>query len=304
MNGNLIELPTKHHSRPSAPVLAVALALALAGVAAGQGEAADFLTPPADAAKFPSGIFSQVVTAGSGEVYPSEFHLIAMHFVGFSPQGDKLYSSYDKGKAMVLNLHSAFQPWREALERMVAGEKRRIWLPPHLVATGRGPQGASIFELELVALKRVPSPPDNLEQAPEGAQSTPSGASTVRLEAGSGSEHPAHDSAVLVHYIGWTADGKPFDSSFNRGRPTAFPLDQVMPAFAETVQMMVAGEKRQVWIPGPAARGNWVGSPRGPLVFEIELVRILPEDALKNLQPGPGPPSPPTGAGGTNPGSR
>lgn len=260
------------------------LTLAGAGAAAGQGEAAEFLTPPAGAAQLPSGISSQVVTAGIGETYPSEYHLIAMHFIGYSPEGDKLYSSYDIGKPLVLNLHSAFAPWREALEQMVEGEKRRIWLPPHLVARGRGPQGASIFELELLGLKRIPSPPDNLRQPPEGAQPTPSGAATVRLEAGSGEEYPAHDSAVLVHYVGWTADGKSFDSSFSRGRPTAFPLDQIMPAFAETVQLMVAGEKRRVWVPGPVARGNWVGSPKGPLVFEIELVRILPEDALDKMK--------------------
>ncbi len=289
MNGYLIETPSKHDSRRPAAALAVILAVAVAGAAAGQGEAVDFLTPPADATTFPSGIFSQVVSAGTGETYPSEYHLIALHFIGWSPQGDKLYSSYDLGKPLVLNLQSAFPPWREALEQMVKGEKRRIWLPDHLVATGRGPQGASIFELELRGLKRIPSPPDNLEQAPEGAQKTPSGASTVRLKAGRGSEHPADDSPVLVHYVGWTADGKTFDSSFTRGRPTAFPLDQIMPAFAEAVQMMVAGEKRQVWIPGPVAGGNWVGSPKGPLVFEIELVRILPADALKKMQAPPKP---------------
>ncbi len=285
MNGMLTETPSTRIVLRPALALAVALAVILAGTAAGQGEAADFLTPPADAVKLPSGISSQVVTAGTGETYPSEYHLIAMHFIGYSPTGNKLYSSYDIGKPMVLNLHSAFGPWREALEQMVKGEKRRIWLPDELVAQGRGPQGASIFELELIGLKRVPSAPDNLEQAPEGAQSIPSGAATARLAAGSGNEHPAHDSTVLVHYIGWTADGQAFDSSYSRGRPTAFRLDQIMPAFAETVQMMVAREKRRVWIPGPVAAGNWVGSPQGPLVFEIELVRILPEDALDKMQP-------------------
>ena len=263
--------------------LALTLALALSGAAYGQGDLVA-LTPPADAVALPSGILSQVITPGTGEIYPSEYHLIAVHFVGWAPDGTKLYSSYDQGKPLIMTLQSAFPPWRETLEQMVTGEKRRIWLPPHLVAGGRGPQGASIFELELGALKRVPSPPDNLVQPPEGAQSTPSGASTVQVAAGTGSEYPAHDSTVLVHYIGWTADGKTFDSSYNRGRPTGFPLDKSMPAFAETVQMMVVKEKRRVWIPASVAGGNWPGSPKGPLVFEIELVRILPPDAIEKAQ--------------------
>ena len=49
--------------------------------------------------------------------------------------------------------------------------------------------------------------------------------------------------------------------------------------------MMVAREKRLVWIPGPVAAGNWSGAPKGPLVFEIEMVRILPDDALQQAQP-------------------
>lgn len=272
------------HTALRPALCALTLMLVLAGAAAGQGEAADFLTPPEDAAQSASGIFSQMVTAGTGETYPSEYHLIALHFIGYTPQGDKLYSSYDQGKPLILTLQTAFPPWREALEQMVKGEKRRMWLPEHLVATGRGPKGASIFELELLGLKSVPQPPDDLKRAPKGAQRTPSGASTVRLSAGSGSEHPGPDSVVLVHYMGWTADGRSFDSSYNRGRPTAFPLDQIMPAFAETVQMMVAREKRRVWIPAAVARGNWVGSPKGPLVFEVELVRILPDDALEEIK--------------------
>ncbi len=265
--------------------MALALAAVLAGPAAGQEDAADSLAPPADASKLPSGALSKVLTAGTGESYPSDRHLIAMHFVGWSQQGDKLYSSYDVGKPMIVTLNSVYPPWREALERMVTGEKRRIWLPAHLVAAGqRGPSGASIFDLELGALKSIPSPPDDLEQPPAGAVKTPSGAFTELVEAGSGSERPAADNLVLVHYIGWTADGRSFDSSFTRGRPTAFLLDQVMPAFAETVQTMVVKEKRRVWVPGPVASGNWTGKPKGPLVFEIELVRILPREALDEAQ--------------------
>ncbi len=274
--------------------IALAFSVLLSGAAVGQGEttdtssppadAPDVLEPPADAETFPSGIRSQVVTAGTGENYPSDMHLISVDFIGWSTSGMKLYSSYDIGKPMITTLQSTYPPWREALERMVKGEKRRIWLPLEMVAASRGPRGAAIFELELRGLKSIPTPPDNLVKPPEGAERTPSGAHTIRLEEGVGNKKPGPASTVLVHYMGWTQDGRSFDSSYTRGRPTGFKLDQIMPAFAEAVQMMVAREKRLVWIPGPVAAGNWTGSPRGPLVFEIEMVRILPEDALQQAQ--------------------
>lgn len=274
--------------------LALVMAVCTAGSLAAQEDAVE-LIPPADAESFPSGIRSQVLKAGAGESYPSDRDLMAVHFIGWSPYGDKLYTSYEGGKPLIMNLTTVFPGWKEALERMVAGERRRIWLPENLMASGRGPQGASIFDLHLLALKPIPTPPDNLSQPPEGAERTPSGASTVRLEAGKGEEYPAPDSAVLVHYMGWTTDGRSFDSSFTRGRPTAFKLGEIMPAFAETVQMMVAGEKRRVWIPGPVAARNWVGAPKGMLVFEVELVRVLPPEALQKMQPAGEPPPPKPG---------
>ena len=222
--------------------------------------------------------------------------MIALHFIGWSPEGDQLYTSYAKGKPVILSLFTALPSWREAIERMVIGEKRRVWVPPEMVAVGRGPQGATVFDLELLGLKSLPSPPRDLVNPPDNAVKTPSGAYTVQVEAGTGTEHPGPDSIVLVHYLGWTIDGKEFDSSYNRGRATAFPLNQTMPAFAEAVQMMVAGEKRQVWIPGPVAAGRWVGAPKGQLVFEIEMVRLLPDDALEKARPaGQAPPRPPSG---------
>ncbi len=268
-----------------------ALALALASIvssgttAYGQDGASDFTTPPPDAEKTASGISMQVLTPGTGKRRPATEDMVAVHFVGFSPQGHKLYSSYDLGKPVVAGMWAVFPGWQETLLQMVSDEKRRIWLPENLVAKDRGPKGASIFDLELVGIKILPKPPDNLDTPPAGAQKTPSGAFTEPVKAGTGEEYPAADSSVLVHYVGWTTNGKIFDSSHDRGRPTAFPLDKVMPAFAETVQLMVVGDKRRVWIPGPVARGNWVNSPKGMLVFEINLLRILPDDALEKAGP-------------------
>ncbi len=301
MNGSRFEISSKlklhEPTRAASPWLAAVavLALALAGGAASADPPApaDLIMPPEDAELIESGVISKVIAAGTGERPPEPGDIVAVHFIGWSPAGEKLYSSYDQGRPVRFPIERLFPGWRQAVLRMVHQEKRRIWLPDHLVATEVGPKGASIIQLELVGIKRTPKPPANLDRPPETAEKTSSGAFTEVLRPGTGSEHPAADSPVLVNYIGWTADGKTFDSTASRGRPTAFPLDGIMPAFAEAMQQMVVGEKRRIWIPGPVAKGNWIGSPKGMLIFEVELLKILPAETFQKKPEG----EPAAGAG-------
>jgi peptidylprolyl isomerase len=100
----------------------------------------------------------------------------------------------------------------------------------------------------------------------------PSGLSTKVLEAGSGARHPRATDRVVVHYTGWTPDGRMFDSSVARGKPSEFALDQVIRGWTDGVQMMVEGEKRRFWIPEELAYKG--GEPKGMLVFDIELIDV------------------------------
>jgi peptidylprolyl isomerase len=119
----------------------------------------------------------------------------------------------------------------------------------------------------------IPAPPD-VTAPPADATVTPSGLASRQLEAGTGTVHPGPRSRVLVHYSGWTTDGRMFDSSVSRGEPIAFGLYQVIPGWTEGVQLMVEGEKRRLWIPEPLAYGGRPGAPAGMLVFDVELIRI------------------------------
>ena len=124
-------------------------------------------------------------------------------------------------------------------------------------------------------LKMLPAPPD-VAAPPADAQKTASGLASKVLTAGTGKVHPTANSRVLVHYSGWTTDGKMFDSSVQRGEPIAFPLNGVIKGWTEGVQLMVVGEKRRFWIPGNLAYDNSTrpGAPKGMLVFDIELLEI------------------------------
>ena len=119
----------------------------------------------------------------------------------------------------------------------------------------------------------IPAPAD-VAAPPADATVTSTGLASRTLSPGTGTKHPSARSRVLVHYSGWTTDGKMFDSSVSRGEPIAFGLHQVIPGWTEGVQLMVEGEKRRFWIPEALAYGGRPGPPAGMLVFDVELIRI------------------------------
>jgi peptidylprolyl isomerase len=119
----------------------------------------------------------------------------------------------------------------------------------------------------------IPAPPD-VASPPASSLKTTSGLSTRVLEKGEGQRHPRATDTVVVHYTGWTTDGAMFDSSVERGQPSEFRLDEVIPGWTEGVKMMVEGEKRRFWIPAVLAYAGQSGKPQGMLVFDIELIDI------------------------------
>ncbi len=126
----------------------------------------------------------------------------------------------------------------------------------------------------MAAAEPPPAPPD-VAAVPEDAEVTASGLASRVVAAGSGEQHPTAEDSVKVHYTGWTTDGKMFDSSHKRGKPSTFPLNRVIPGWTEGVQLMVAGETRRLWIPEKLAYGGRPGKPAGMLVFDIELLEIV-----------------------------
>ena len=122
---------------------------------------------------------------------------------------------------------------------------------------------------------QMPAPPD-VAAAPADASRTPTNLASKLLRPGTGTRHPRPNSEVTVHYTGWTTDGKMFESSVLKGQPATFRLDEVIPGWTEGLQMMVEGEQRRFWIPGPLAYDTnpRPGAPRGMLVFDIEMIRI------------------------------
>lgn len=119
-------------------------------------------------------------------------------------------------------------------------------------------------------MKEPPAP----EVLAPGVQKTYSGLKHKVLRPGKGGPKPNSLCTVTAHYKGTTPDGKVFDSSYERGEPSEFALEQVIEGWTEGVQLMTRGEKRRFWIPARLAYGQnpAPGQPAGDLIFDIELI--------------------------------
>ena len=109
-----------------------------------------------------------------------------------------------------------------------------------------------------------------------GIISLPSGLQYEVIQAGMGPKPVATDE-VTVHYKGTLINGQQFDSSYSRGEPTSFTLNQVIPGWTEGLQLMPVGSKYKFYIPQNLAYGSKGArgiEPLSTLVFEVELLSI------------------------------
>jgi len=116
----------------------------------------------------------------------------------------------------------------------------------------------------------------------EGVITTESGLQYMVLEEGSGPK-PTVSDTVIVHYEGSLADGRVFDSSYQKNQPEEIPLDMVIPGWAEGIQLMNVGSKHRLFIPSNLAYGErgagQVIPPYSTLIFTIELIDIANEES-------------------------
>lgn len=112
----------------------------------------------------------------------------------------------------------------------------------------------------------------------EGVKQTASGLQYMVVKMGEG-EKPIPSDKVRVHYEGYLLDGKKFDSSIDRGKPTEFTLNRVIKGWTEGLQLMPVGSKFTFYIPynlayGSQGAGNAI-PPYSTLIFEVELLDII-----------------------------
>mmetsp|Transcript_28510 Transcript_28510/g.32784 ORF Transcript_28510/g.32784 Transcript_28510/m.32784 type:complete len:227 (+) Transcript_28510:87-767(+) len=112
----------------------------------------------------------------------------------------------------------------------------------------------------------------------EGVITLSSGLQYKVLRKGSGAFHPTVDSSCKCHYEGKLIDGTKFDSSYDRGSPTSFAPNQVIKGWTEAMQLMVEGDKWEMYIPSELGYGDGGSPPKigggDALVFVMEIIKI------------------------------
>jgi peptidylprolyl isomerase len=111
---------------------------------------------------------------------------------------------------------------------------------------------------------------------PDGAP--PKKLEEVEIVEGDGAEAKEGDE-VTVQYVGVGYDSKEeFDSSWSRGEPSTFSLEEVIPGWNQGIAGMKVGGRRELIIPanlayGPAGSPPVIG-PNETLIFVVDLLGV------------------------------
>lgn len=125
----------------------------------------------------------------------------------------------------------------------------------------------------------LPSPygPSDAD-APAEFTTTESGLQ-YRILRKSDKKKPTGTSNVKVNYDGRLADGTVFDSSYHRGTPAIFRLNEVIAGWTEGLQLIGEGGMVQLKVPPELAYGASGKRPSVPpnaeLTFMVELIRVF-----------------------------
>lgn len=235
---------------------------------------------------------TRVVAEGDGADLV-EGNQVTMEFVAYQGDGTRLGSSWENGAPETFLLGDAQY---DLLTQPLVGQKvgaRILLANPSEDAEGNP---ATVLNLvEITETKEIPSraegepvePAEGLPTVTLGENGEPS------VEIPEGYEAPAElvaqplvkgegpevteEQTVIAHYTGWTFDGQVFDSSWERGAPTSFSLQRVIPGWTQGIAGQTVGSQVLLVVPAELAYGEQ-GTPDGsippdsPLIFVVDIL--------------------------------
>jgi peptidylprolyl isomerase len=114
----------------------------------------DVAAPPADSLKTTSGLSIKTLEKGTGTRHPRATDQVTVHYTGWTTDGKMFDSSVARGEPSTFALNQIIDGWTEGLQRMVEGEKARLWIPEDLAYGGAPgkPAGMLVFDVELIRI--------------------------------------------------------------------------------------------------------------------------------------------------------
>lgn len=114
-----------------------------------------------------------------------------------------------------------------------------------------------------------------------GVITTASGLQYVVLQEGKGPKPKLSSNQVKMHYHGTFIDGSVFISSLDKNEPITTPMDNLLGGLKEGLQLMSVGAKYRLYLPHNLGFGPKSPSFGSALIFEVELLEILPKKGKK-----------------------
>lgn len=108
--------------------------------------------------ELPSGLQYKVLHNGTGTFHPQPSCQCLVHYTGKLIDGHVFDSSYDRGEPLRVSPGQVIDGWKEAMQRMVAGDRWGLFVPPELGYGGSGhvpdipPHAVLLFSMEMVAV--------------------------------------------------------------------------------------------------------------------------------------------------------
>lgn len=213
---------------------------------------------------------------------------VSVHYSGYFKDGKMFDSSVDRGKPLTglkVGAGQVIKGWDEGLALLHKGEKAKFIIPYILAYGEQGrspvipPKSDLVFDVEIIDVQVI-VPPTQYDIKGKEAKKTASGLEYYEVNLSANPIKAEAGKIVKVHYSGYLADGKMFDSSVERGEPIEFPLGQgrVISGWEEGIALMHVGDKLRLVIPYFLAYGEQGREPvipaKADLTFDVELIGV------------------------------
>jgi peptidylprolyl isomerase len=235
--------------------------------------------------------------------YPSPADRVEVNYDGrLAATGEKFDSSYDAGEPAAFRLNQVIPGWTEGLQKMQPGDQVMFWIPSALGYGARGaggripPDADLMFRVELNKIvpalaadaaawkKAQPWPQNSVD-----VKRTSSGLEYFVIESGKGDRPSPTDSDIAkVQFEGRLDDGGLAATTLDDQEAQYFPINQLVPGWAEALKLMHPGDHWMVHIPSSlmyGAEGDGRIPPNANVTFEVFL-----EDVAVGAAPPPEPP--------------
>lgn len=244
---------------------------------------------------------ARAVTEGDGQAVEVgqnvDVHVISLN----TEDGTPIQDSYQTGAPQMLPVDDQLKEIYPPLYEVLVGSKVGSQIAFAIPADSQQPQSQDVLlVLKVVSAEDAPKKLSSEEVAQleeagqlptvtldgEGVPSiefpdseAPGDLVVKVIEEGTGEEVTEADT-IAANYTGWSWQGDKFDSSFDRGEPSEFPLSGVIPGWTQGLSGLKVGAKVLLVIPSVMAYGDQPagGQPGGPLAFYVEIVEKVPAE--------------------------